>query len=70
MSRALLATQKIKLLKIGDRRYIAHMNHWIGAIVTDLFLGLNLDAVVGVVVTPAYFLSLAEILRSVMIKGK
>ena len=38
-----------------------------GALVTDLFPGLNLDAVSGALVTPSCFLSIVETLSSLMI---
>ena len=67
MSRSLLTSQCIRLIKSGDPRYVSHIDYWLGGLLCDIVpdMGLGLQASRD----NPYFCSLGDCVASVIANG-
>ena len=64
MSDSLFTTQCVRLLRSGDNKAVAHLDYWIGSLVSDIFPGLGLGREAPVI--HEYFEKVADCLALVM----
>ena len=67
MGRSLLISQCLRLLKYGDRRYVCHLDYWLGTLLSNILpnMGLCLQATSD----NLYFTTLGDYLASIMVSG-
>ena len=67
MNKALMSSQCLRLLRSQDEKSIAHLDFWMGPLLTDIFpmMGQNATATV----TPEYFSEIGECLAELMVKN-
>ena len=65
MSKSLLSSQFLRLLRSGDSKSISHVDYWMGSLLADLVVGMGLGDEAGV--TPEYFSSIGDYVAELMI---
>ena len=65
MSKSLMSSQVLRLLRSGDSKSVAHVDYWMGSLLADLVPGMGLGEEAAV--TPEYFSSIGDYLAELMI---
>ena len=65
MNNSLLSSQCLRLLRSGDEKSIAHLDFWLGSLLTDVVLGVGVGE--QAIDTPDYYAHLGDCFASLII---